>query len=1429
MERSTPEKALRLSTDELDSWLAEFDEHRTGGTGGDMAAPYVAAAAVLSSFDPATIRAPDQTEAANDQMISALLELSTPLRGSCRPSFWQLKDKPRQIAIERLGSREELRKARRANPATAEDPLQKGIDLLLNASSPPVLDGLSLSDLLGLQRAQRWFGNVEGVIAPDERQLVARIERERILQPMRRLLANGFVGRAGELAQLKNYVGVLPPERMSDYFRRLFTHVRYFMKDRPPLFLHGPGGVGKSTLLAQFIVEHADPSAKYPMPFIYLDFDRASLDPRRQHTLMFEAVAQIEAQFPDVAARTDQRAVRELATGLEAVDISKGSQFGRFEILLDRVSFLIDRLADINGQPVLLVLDTFEEAQTQGESAVSNVWHFLQQLLERVDRLRIVVAGRADLASHFSREPIEIRSFDQPTAVAFLRAKTRNIPGGPLSDQDAKAIFDLIKIPQEDGSLGAVPLSLALAARIVVREGLDALKETVPRRSLFTRITAEQQQGFLNTRVLQHLHTTDGDIEKIVAPGLLVRRITPDIIQHVLAGPCGIELTDRARAHQLFAQLAQEVGLVDATRESDALWHVPYVRRTMLFSLRSQTDEAVVQQIHDNAVAYYEGRSGDLARAEEIYHRLCRGDPASVLEARWSPALVPALRGVYEETEGQARLWLAGKLNLEVDAALRAEAGLVEWEKQAELRAHSLLDAGLASEALAALRERSERSLASALPPLEADALLLLNRPMEARNVIIAALQVGASSGREDLAAALLLRLCTVEERRNRLQDALLAAEEALRAARTSGDFLTALGAGASVLRLRGKLNQAELAEVRELRCEMVAKLQNAELRQRLRRRPVILRELAAELHADMPDLVADALELLGIDREGLGRVLGETYAEVMRLTGGTGGAADTLRSLIRRDERVSTAGLGSEISALIRRGDTSRDLVAVLGRALSANVESGISQIIGPQNRRDIVLSQEDKERLRDAIVKAFTPAALEELVYLALDENLYNLVPPASSFAHQVYGIIRDCERHGNLGRLLSALRKSSGHPELSFLATRLLARRSSSGATSPIDLNDLSELQQAVLIDALVSAFGRRTLDVLIGDTRRRPVDVALSQPDLRTEVLEMVRQSQMEGWTDQLVEHAQQITDHPGIRNLIGHLQLLDFEGDAHLINRSLEQTIKARTIGGRDFVTWRDKLIRLWTRVCRIEVQLPSGAPQSLGTGFLVGPDLVLTNYHVIQHFTSEGGGPPENAQLACRFDYGIESGGENPGLVVPVAGSWLADYSLYHGTEFSDPGIVPAEDELDYALIRLGSPVGTMPSAEGSKRGWIITSVEQRFARATDFICVIQSPLSGPMKIAVGTVIGVNPNGTRIRYDTNTEPGSSGSPCFDANLELVALHHAAEPGYGSRPTFNQGIPIDRIIRRMATRQGVPCFWEYRDGVEANATIELPKV
>jgi V8-like Glu-specific endopeptidase len=236
----------------------------------------------------------------------------------------------------------------------------------------------------------------------------------------------------------------------------------------------------------------------------------------------------------------------------------------------------------------------------------------------------------------------------------------------------------------------------------------------------------------------------------------------------------------------------------------------------------------------------------------------------------------------------------------------------------------------------------------------------------------------------------------------------------------------------------------------------------------------------------------------------------------------------------------------------------------------------------------------------------------------------------------------------------------------------------------------------------------------------------------------------------------------------------------------------------------DIMAWRKRLGDIESRVCRVEY--PENT--SLGTGFLVGPDLVITNYHVIERFLAE---PDLVKGLVVRFDYKVLADGLtlNTGKPYTLAEQWLVETAPYspHDSEVRATGEA-APGELDFALLRVNGVPGNDPvggdtsDPKAVSRGWLQIRPTMHDFMANRAIYIVQHPVGKPMQIAIDAdaVVGVATNGTRVKYTTTTEPGSSGSPCFSANWDLVALHHAGDPKYlkGLKPEFNQGIPINAI-------------------------------
>ena len=192
----------------------------------------------------------------------------------------------------------------------------------------------------------------------------------------------------------------------------------------------------------------------------------------------------------------------------------------------------------------------------------------------------------------------------------------------------------------------------------------------------------------------------------------------------------------------------------------------------------------------------------------------------------------------------------------------------------------------------------------------------------------------------------------------------------------------------------------------------------------------------------------------------------------------------------------------------------------------------------------------------------------------------------------------------------------------------------------------------------------------------------------------------------------------------------------------------------------------------------------------------------MTNYHVIERVIEHQGAEP--ADVTIRFDYKRLSDGTvfNAGMPFPLATNWLVASSPPSPFERGRaPAYVPAKpDELDFALLRLGKPA----AVDG--RTWIeIPANPPPLAQGTPLF-IVQHPEGAPLKLALDTdaVFGVFDDGLRIRYRTNTKPGSSGSPCFTADWQLVAIHHLGDPTFdpADKPEYNQGVPIAKIVERL---------------------------
>ncbi|ODH02968.1 hypothetical protein A4S05_21780 [Nostoc sp. KVJ20] len=288
--------------------------------------------------------------------------------------------------------------------------------------------------------------------------------------------------------------------------------------------------------------------------------------------------------------------------------------------------------------------------------------------------------------------------------------------------------------------------------------------------------------------------------------------------------------------------------------------------------------------------------------------------------------------------------------------------------------------------------------------------------------------------------------------------------------------------------------------------------------------------------------------------------------------------------------------------------------------------------------------------------------------------------------------------------------------------------------------------------------------------------------------------LIDRADAEGWVRNLILGARQ--SNPGNQQLIDFCQ--DFFTDTSFLNislpaelsekDSLEKIIK-KTNSFLDFGIWVEKISQILPQVCRIE--FPGGTAQ--GTGFLIAPNVVITNFHVMEDVINK---QVSYKDVVLSFDYKTLLDGQlSDGKKYRLKENWLIAKS---------PCLPDKENPLplDYTLFRVdGEPGNSTIGEPGSPaRGWIKLPTEPYYQFLPNTpLFIVQHPKGEPLKLALDTdaIIDINENGTMVRYKTNTEPGSSGSPCFNSNWDLVALHHSGKKG-----EYNAGTPFSAICQHL---------------------------
>lgn len=214
------------------------------------------------------------------------------------------------------------------------------------------------------------------------------------------------------------------------------------------------------------------------------------------------------------------------------------------------------------------------------------------------------------------------------------------------------------------------------------------------------------------------------------------------------------------------------------------------------------------------------------------------------------------------------------------------------------------------------------------------------------------------------------------------------------------------------------------------------------------------------------------------------------------------------------------------------------------------------------------------------------------------------------------------------------------------------------------------------------------------------------------------------------------------------------------------------------------VNFLAKGVRKSKSVGKVEIKIGSNR-YSVGTGFLfkirgIEDLFFITNYHVINDKKFI-----ERTRIIFDYELDIE------GNTIPSRSFEIDPDGPWYCSEIK---------EYDTTIFRLIDETNTL-----DEYGWI--ELKEVEIAKNDFVNIIQHPKGEMKQISLYHNIVTNTDERVVQYLTDTLKGSSGSPVFNSDWEVVALHHSgggSKLGESELPegikSRNEGIFINKIIQ-----------------------------
>ena len=410
-------------------------------------------------------------------------------------------------------------------------------------------------------------------------------------------------------------------------------------------------------------------------------------------------------------------------------------------------------------------------------------------------------------------------------------------------------------------------------------------------------------------------------------------------------------------------------------------------------------------------------------------------------------------------------------------------------------------------------------------------------------------------------------------------------------------------------------------------------------------------------------------------------------------------------------------------------------------------------------------------------SIVESVTDAQLREVLQPIRPAAWLLAAPPGTAYRDGIGKLVDDAIRHHWVRALVTALRvRAPGVPAFAQIADGL-ERDIVDVSPYPFELPMAQELirvlAQRFRMERDAMAFAEQYIDVLKLAQGLSPLNLwhdilaEAASAGVTRALVQAVRDQQPNNsrvvFLDALlaaqscpVSAEPLAMNGPGFNDTVLEPEALLF-GDDLTIPAGQVATLIA-TLG---------KLTELAPAVCLLRVA--SAAGEFYGTGFRISANRVLTNHHV----AFPQGQPPTQIHADFGFD-------------VDASGGSLAVKSLS-----GDTASIVADQADDWAVVRVADMDPAWP---------VIDLSAAPEPRPGDAAYILQHPNGQRKRLGFvrNTITDLDPR--FVRYLTDTEPGSSGSPVFDAMGRVIALHHK-----GGRPAEVAGKPVSKNQGVLITR------------------------